>query len=151
MHILVVWVNLHSFMFNFSSLCRPYIANFILWIQTQQNMLLAGWCWSCWEDAFCTARQEIWLWSKAGTKIFPFIFIFWGGGGRWIKLLPRLLYYLFPVETGMISNSLCWKLLQLRFAGDLLMELGAGVELATSVVPHLFLPLACAANVAKVH
>lgn len=30
------------------------------------------------------------------------------------------------------------------------MELGAGVELATSVVPHLFLPLACAANVAKV-
>jgi len=40
--------------------------------------------------------------------------------------------------------------LQLRFAGDLLMELGAGVELATSVVPHLFLPLACAANVVKV-
>lgn len=40
--------------------------------------------------------------------------------------------------------------LQLRFAGDLLMELGAGVELATAAVPHLFLPLACAANVAKV-
>ncbi|XP_050210535.1 protein root UVB sensitive 6 [Mercurialis annua] len=38
---------------------------------------------------------------------------------------------------------------QLRFAGDLLMELGAGVELATATVPHLFLPLACAANVAK--
>ncbi|CAK7357212.1 unnamed protein product [Dovyalis caffra] len=38
---------------------------------------------------------------------------------------------------------------QLRFAGDLLMELGAGVELATAAVPHLFLPLACAANVAK--
>lgn len=30
------------------------------------------------------------------------------------------------------------------------MELGAGVELATAAVPHLFLPLACAANVAKV-
>lgn len=40
--------------------------------------------------------------------------------------------------------------LQLRFAGDLLMELGAGVELATAAVPHLFLPLACAANVVKV-
>ncbi|XP_058214977.1 protein root UVB sensitive 6 [Rhododendron vialii] len=42
-----------------------------------------------------------------------------------------------------------YDLKQLRFAGDLLLELGAGVELATSVVPHLFLPLACAANVAK--
>lgn len=30
------------------------------------------------------------------------------------------------------------------------MELGAGVELATAAVPHLFLPLACAANVVKV-
>ncbi|CAL5428380.1 unnamed protein product [Camellia sinensis] len=34
-------------------------------------------------------------------------------------------------------------------AGDLLMELAAGVELATTTVPHLFLPLACATNVAK--
>ncbi|WVZ10544.1 hypothetical protein V8G54_015074 [Vigna mungo] len=42
-----------------------------------------------------------------------------------------------------------YDLKQLRFAGDLLMELGAGVELATSAVPHLFLPLACAANVVK--
>uniref|UniRef100_A0A5B6Z7Y2 Protein root UVB sensitive 6-like n=1 Tax=Davidia involucrata TaxID=16924 RepID=A0A5B6Z7Y2_DAVIN len=42
-----------------------------------------------------------------------------------------------------------YDLKQLRFAGDLLMELGAGVELATASVPHLFLPLACAANVAK--
>lgn len=42
-----------------------------------------------------------------------------------------------------------YELKQLRFAGDLLMELGAGVELATAAVPHLFLPLACAANVAK--
>ncbi|KZV45264.1 hypothetical protein F511_16847 [Dorcoceras hygrometricum] len=38
---------------------------------------------------------------------------------------------------------------KLRFAGDLLMELGAGVELVTAAVSHLFLPLTCAANVAK--
>eukprot|EP00252_Welwitschia_mirabilis_P004219 TRINITY_DN14477_c0_g1_i1.p1 TRINITY_DN14477_c0_g1~~TRINITY_DN14477_c0_g1_i1.p1 ORF type:complete len:487 (-),score=87.04 TRINITY_DN14477_c0_g1_i1:368-1828(-) len=38
---------------------------------------------------------------------------------------------------------------QLRFSGDLLMELGAGVELATMAAPHLFLPFACVANVAK--
>lgn len=30
------------------------------------------------------------------------------------------------------------------------MELGAGVELITAAAPQLFLPLACAANVAKV-
>ncbi|KAL0012987.1 hypothetical protein SO802_000056 [Lithocarpus litseifolius] len=42
-----------------------------------------------------------------------------------------------------------YDLKQLRFTGDLLMELGAGVELATAAVPHLFLPLACAANVVK--
>ncbi|KAF7801257.1 protein root UVB sensitive 6-like [Senna tora] len=42
-----------------------------------------------------------------------------------------------------------YDLKQLRFAGDLLLELGAGVELATAAVPHLFLPLACAANVVK--
>ena len=39
---------------------------------------------------------------------------------------------------------------KLRLAGDLIMELGAAVELATAAVPHLFLPMACAANVAKV-
>jgi hypothetical protein len=43
-----------------------------------------------------------------------------------------------------------YDLKQLRFTGDLLMELGAGVELATAAMPHLFLPLACAANVLKV-
>ena len=48
------------------------------------------------------------------------------------------------------SLSLVLNFIQLRFAGDLLMELGAGVELATAAVPHLFLPLACAANVVKV-
>ncbi|KAK9678010.1 hypothetical protein RND81_11G181700 [Saponaria officinalis] len=42
-----------------------------------------------------------------------------------------------------------YDLKQLRFSGDLLMEIGAGLELATSAVPHLFLPLACFANVAK--
>ncbi|RWR78661.1 protein root UVB sensitive 6 [Cinnamomum micranthum f. kanehirae] len=42
-----------------------------------------------------------------------------------------------------------YDLKQLRFTGDLLMELGAGLELATAAVPHLFLPLACVANVAK--
>ncbi|GAA0147323.1 hypothetical protein LIER_07052 [Lithospermum erythrorhizon] len=42
-----------------------------------------------------------------------------------------------------------YDLKQLRISGDLLMELGAGVELATAAFPHLFLPLACAANVAK--
>ncbi|XP_031490918.1 protein root UVB sensitive 6 [Nymphaea colorata] len=42
-----------------------------------------------------------------------------------------------------------YDLKQLRFAGDLLMELGAGIELATTAVPHLFLPFACAANIAK--
>ncbi|KAJ4846916.1 Protein root UVB sensitive 6 [Turnera subulata] len=47
------------------------------------------------------------------------------------------------------GNKFDYDLKQLRFAGDLLMELGAGVELATSMFPHLFLPLACAANVAK--
>ncbi|KNA16637.1 hypothetical protein SOVF_086450 [Spinacia oleracea] len=42
-----------------------------------------------------------------------------------------------------------YDLKQLRFSGDLLMELGAGIELATAAMPNLFLPLACAANVAK--
>ncbi|KAK4804223.1 hypothetical protein SAY86_004040 [Trapa natans] len=42
-----------------------------------------------------------------------------------------------------------YDLKQLRISGDLLMELGAGVELATAAMPQLFLPLACAANVAK--
>ncbi|KAH7286392.1 hypothetical protein KP509_32G005200 [Ceratopteris richardii] len=38
---------------------------------------------------------------------------------------------------------------QLRFMGDLLMEFGAAVELATAAAPTFFLPLACLANVAK--
>ncbi|KQK06206.1 hypothetical protein BRADI_2g25097v3 [Brachypodium distachyon] len=42
-----------------------------------------------------------------------------------------------------------YDLKQLRFSGDLLMELGAGIELATAAFPHLFLPLACMANVVK--
>ncbi|KZV42386.1 protein root UVB sensitive 6 [Dorcoceras hygrometricum] len=43
-----------------------------------------------------------------------------------------------------------YDLKKLRSAGDFLMELGAGVELVTAAVSHLFLPLTCAANVAKV-
>ncbi|XP_075492826.1 protein root UVB sensitive 6-like [Primulina tabacum] len=42
-----------------------------------------------------------------------------------------------------------YDLKQLRFAGDIMMELGAGLELATAAVPHFFLPLACVANVSK--
>ncbi|KAI5055635.1 hypothetical protein GOP47_0029156 [Adiantum capillus-veneris] len=38
---------------------------------------------------------------------------------------------------------------QLRFMGDLLLEFGAAIELSTAAAPSLFLPLACAANVAK--
>lgn len=56
-----------------------------------------------------------------------------------IVLVHFSLQFLFPYDAH-----------QLRFAGDLLMELGAGVELVTAVVPQFFLPLACAANVAKV-
>ncbi|CAI9767819.1 unnamed protein product [Fraxinus pennsylvanica] len=42
-----------------------------------------------------------------------------------------------------------YDLKHLRIAGDLLMKLGAGIELETAPVPHLFLPLACVANVTK--
>uniref|UniRef100_R7WAL5 Protein root UVB sensitive 6 n=1 Tax=Aegilops tauschii TaxID=37682 RepID=R7WAL5_AEGTA len=42
-----------------------------------------------------------------------------------------------------------YDLKQLRFSGDLMMELGAGIELATAAFPQLFLPLACMANVVK--
>ncbi|KAG8068667.1 hypothetical protein GUJ93_ZPchr0005g14633 [Zizania palustris] len=38
-----------------------------------------------------------------------------------------------------------YDLKQLRFSGDLLMELGAGIELATAAFPQLFLPMACMA------
>eukprot|EP00958_Prasinococcus_capsulatus_P006392 scaffold604_cov384-Prasinococcus_capsulatus_cf.AAC.2 len=38
---------------------------------------------------------------------------------------------------------------QMRFGADVLMELGAGVELATAMAPQHFLPLACLANLAK--
>lgn len=47
-------------------------------------------------------------------------------------------------------DSLKQNPLQLRFSGDLMMELGAGIELATAAFPQLFLPLACMANVVKV-
>ncbi|KAJ4748248.1 Protein root UVB sensitive 6 [Rhynchospora pubera] len=42
-----------------------------------------------------------------------------------------------------------YDLKQLRFSADLLLELGAGIELATAAAPQLFLPMACLANVIK--
>jgi len=30
-------------------------------------LIFAGWCRSCWKNALCTTRKEIWLWSKTGT------------------------------------------------------------------------------------
>ncbi|XP_024523497.1 protein root UVB sensitive 6-like isoform X1 [Selaginella moellendorffii] len=38
---------------------------------------------------------------------------------------------------------------QIRFAGDVLMQLAAALELATSATPQFFLPLACIANIGK--
>ncbi|KAF9617464.1 hypothetical protein IFM89_036425 [Coptis chinensis] len=69
----------------------------------------------------------------------------------------RVLQWPFEDGVGCIGKMLFarqgkkfdYDLKQLRFSGDLLMEIGAGVELATALMPHLFLPLACAANVAK--
>jgi hypothetical protein len=42
------------------------------------------------------------------------------------------------------------KHLQLRFSSDLLLEIGAGIELTTAAFPQFFLPMACVANVVKV-
>jgi hypothetical protein len=42
------------------------------------------------------------------------------------------------------------KHLQLRFSSDLLLEIGAGIELTTAAFPQFFLPMACMANVVKV-
>ncbi|GFH31071.1 uncharacterized protein HaLaN_30038, partial [Haematococcus lacustris] len=47
------------------------------------------------------------------------------------------------------GRELDCELKQFRLAGDLLMEGGAAVELATIVAPRAFLPLACTANLAK--
>ncbi|XP_062207718.1 protein root UVB sensitive 6-like [Phragmites australis] len=38
---------------------------------------------------------------------------------------------------------------QLRFSSDLLLEIGAGIELTTAAFPQFFLPMACVANVVK--
>lgn len=94
-------------------------------------IIFVGWCWSCWKDAFCSARKEIWLWSKTSNNYLR-------------------LSVLFTNSSYPIIFSLKVIVFQMRLAGDLLMELGAGVELATAAVPQLFLPLACAANVVKV-
>ncbi|KAK3166179.1 hypothetical protein QOZ80_1AG0042460 [Eleusine coracana subsp. coracana] len=42
-----------------------------------------------------------------------------------------------------------YDLKQLRFSSDLLLEIGAGIELTTAAFPHFFLPMACMANVVK--
>ncbi|KAF0917708.1 hypothetical protein E2562_021209 [Oryza meyeriana var. granulata] len=42
-----------------------------------------------------------------------------------------------------------YDLKQLRFSSDLLLEIGAGIELATAAFPQFFLPMACVANVVK--
>mmetsp|Transcript_18092 Transcript_18092/g.38937 ORF Transcript_18092/g.38937 Transcript_18092/m.38937 type:complete len:412 (-) Transcript_18092:1030-2265(-) len=47
------------------------------------------------------------------------------------------------------GRELDCELKQFRLFGDLLMESGAAMELATIMAPHLFLPLACTANLAK--
>jgi hypothetical protein len=54
-----------------------------------------------------------------------------------------------PNFSSMLMTNGDQNLLQLRFSGDLLMELGAGIELATAAFPQLFLPMACIANVVK--
>jgi hypothetical protein len=43
-----------------------------------------------------------------------------------------------------------YDLKQLRFSSDLLLEIGAGIELTTAAFPQFFLPMACVANVVKV-
>ena len=47
------------------------------------------------------------------------------------------------------GRSLDCELKQFRLAGDLLMEMGAALELGTALAPRAFLPLACTANLAK--
>uniref|UniRef100_A0A0D9V8R2 2-C-methyl-D-erythritol 4-phosphate cytidylyltransferase n=1 Tax=Leersia perrieri TaxID=77586 RepID=A0A0D9V8R2_9ORYZ len=42
-----------------------------------------------------------------------------------------------------------YDLKQLRYTSDLLLEIGAGIELATAAFPQFFLPMACVANVVK--
>lgn len=47
------------------------------------------------------------------------------------------------------GRNLDCELKQFRLAGDILMETGASLELATALAPKFFLPLACTANLAK--
>ncbi|CAD6235516.1 unnamed protein product [Miscanthus lutarioriparius] len=42
-----------------------------------------------------------------------------------------------------------YDLKQLRYTSDLLLEIGAGIELTTAAFPQFFLPMACVANVVK--
>eukprot|EP00803_Ostreobium_quekettii_P003133 evm.model.scf_115EXC.9 EVM.evm.TU.scf_115EXC.9 scf_115EXC:108357-114057(+) len=47
------------------------------------------------------------------------------------------------------GRALDSELKQFRMMGDMLMEVGAAMELSTIMVPELFLPLACTANLSK--
>ena len=47
------------------------------------------------------------------------------------------------------GRALDSELKQFRLGGDLLMELGAAMELSTVLMPRFFLPLACTANLSK--
>jgi hypothetical protein len=53
---------------------------------------------------------------------------------------------LLPYRWG---RELDCELKQFRLMGDLLMQGGASLELATALAPQFFLPMACTANLAK--
>jgi len=76
--------------------------------------------------------------SRATSGAVAINWILKDGAGRVGKML-------FARQGKKFDNDLK----QLRFSGDLLMELGAGIELATAAFPQLFLPMACIANVVK--
>lgn len=76
--------------------------------------------------------------SSRGTNSLAINWVIKDGAGRIGKLLFARKGRKFDCD-----------LKQLRFAGHILMEVGALVELATSIAPSLFLPLACVANVVK--
>lgn len=47
------------------------------------------------------------------------------------------------------GRALDCELKQFRFAGNIMMEVGAAIEVATAMAPGAFLPLACTANLVK--
>eukprot|EP01018_Ginkgo_biloba_P036125 Gb_26525 [translate_table: standard] len=76
--------------------------------------------------------------SSRGTSSIAINWVIKDGAGRIGKLLFARKGKKFDCD-----------LKQLRFAGHILMEVGALVELATARAPSFFLPLACVANVVK--